>query len=100
MKLNTSLLSLSDVVNNLSLYEICEMVQTLIDINTELQNNLVEMSDESLPTFSKNIMSEIDEQLFYLHLNIKVLNDAIEYHEANTFISPEIDGHNFMYCLN
>jgi len=100
MKLNTSLLSLSDVVNNLSLYEICEMVQTLIDINTELQNNLVEMSDESLPTFSKNIMSEIDEQLFYLDLNIKVLNDAIEYHEANMFISPEIDGHNFMYCLN
>jgi hypothetical protein len=100
MNLNTSLLSLPDVVNNLSLYEICEMLQTLVDINSELQNDLAEMLDESPSTLNKNVIFKLDEQLFYLDLNIKVLNDAIEYHEANMYMLPPIHDDNFMFCLN
>lgn len=85
IKVNKTILNLSDVVTNMTVADTLSVLGDFTEARKELQEAKDMLATDEIETIKRaNDMKALGEQISYLDLNIKTLENAMLYHEAKS----------------
>lgn len=101
MKINTDVLDLVNVYENLKLAEILDLYDGVIEAKNGLEHCLAMLRDDSTDILERiQEIMDIEEQMAFIDANIKVLITAILCHESRVFERRTLSSGLAHVCLN